>query len=141
RWKPVHDIKAARATPEGLAVDVAGADPYLAGPVVDFPDGVPMRLHARIKAGQGGTGQLYWSRGPTREQDSVRFAIKGGDWQDVTADVPALGRGYALRFDPPGNGGMVTLAKLWFEPFVPLPAPEWPTPVKPQPAADGPSVK
>lgn len=141
RWKPVHDIKSARPTAEGLAIDVTGSDPYLAGPVVDFPAGVPMRLHARINAGQGGTGQLYWFRGPAREQDSARFAVKGGDWQEVTADVPALGRGYALRFDPPGNGGTVTLAKLWFEPFAPLPVPEWPKPVKPQPTADSPSVK
>ena len=46
KWKPVHDIASVEPTPEGLVIHLSGPDPYLVGPRVDFPEGVPLRLYA-----------------------------------------------------------------------------------------------
>src|SRR4051812_33743616 len=68
-WKPVHDIASVEPTAEGLLIRIGGPDPYLVGPVADFPDGVPLRLHARIKSDQASSGQLFYFRGgPTEKQ-------------------------------------------------------------------------
>src|SRR5688572_16747642 len=142
-WRAAHDVAALRPTAEGLAIEISGPDPYLnlAGPAVDFPADVPMRVFVRLRSQQPGHAQLFYFQGAPAEAQSVRMGVKGGgQWQEVWADLPPLGKGYKLRFDPPGAGGTTLLASIRFEKFVAVLAPQWPPPRRPRPKADSPKV-
>jgi hypothetical protein len=137
-WVPEHDIAGRTVTADGLNLTIGGGDPYLFGPARDYPTGTPLWLRLRLKSDQGGLGQVFYfpaNRGAT-EADSVRFSVPGGDWVEAKIRLPALGAGYRLRIDPPGNGGGCVLARLGFEERQMFAAPEWPHPTVPSLSAD-----
>ncbi|HRZ91269.1 MAG TPA: hypothetical protein P5022_00030 [Candidatus Paceibacterota bacterium] len=124
-WEAAHHVAALRSTAEGLEISINGNDPYIHGPVRDYPAGVPLRLAMRIKSDTGGSGQIFYFRDAAREEDSARFSVKVGEWIDVRAMLPPLGPGYRLRIDPPGESGTALIAFLGFEPAPSLAAPKW----------------
>ena len=128
QWRAAHDISGLRRTAEGLEINISGVDPYLHGPARDYPTNLPLWLVLRIKSEQGGGGQVFYFRDRTTEEDSVRFPVKAGAWEEVRVMMPPLGADYRLRIDPPGEGGQAVLASLRFEPAVSLTAPVWPKP-------------
>ena len=51
----------------------------------------PSTVKLRIKAG-GGASHLDWLPGGVQDQaHSVPFTLPGGDWQEITIEVPATG--------------------------------------------------
>lgn len=138
-WQPVHDVARVQATAEGLLVEISGEDPYLHGPPRDYPAGQPLWLHIRLKPEHAGLGQVFYfaSSSAANEQDSVRFPVRGGQWEDVRLPLPPLGPAYCLRFDPPGvTGNRVVVASLSLEPRNVLKEPAWPAPTHPAPSDD-----
>lgn len=139
-WQPTHDIGSIKFSPEGMQIEIVGSDPYTNGPARDYPNGVPLLMHLRIKSDTGGTGQVFYFRRTTSEEDSVRFPVKAGGWSDVVIPLPPLGRGYHLRIDPPGTAGTVTLARIRFERRLEIQPPAWPKPTVPALTAASPVV-
>ena len=130
-WQPQHDISRVTSLPDGLHIEIKGDDPYLMGPARDYPPNSLLWLRVRLKSEQSGLGQVFYfaeGSGPT-EQNSVRFAVHSGRWDDVRLPLPALGSHYRLRFDPPGSSGTCVLASLSVEPRLLITPPVWPKPL------------
>lgn len=133
-WQPAHDVAHVQATPEGLDIEISGSDPYLHGPPRDYPAGQPLWLHIRLKSRQAGMGQVFYfsAQKSANETDSVRFPVRGGQWDELRMPLPPLGKAYRLRLDPPGgSGNRVIVGSLTIEPRTTLKEPAWPTPTPP----------
>ena len=127
-WQAAHHISALRSLPEGLEISINGEDPYFIGPARDYPDGTPLWLTLKLKSEEGGGGQVFFFRDQAREENSVHFHADAGKWVEVRLGVPALGPGYRLRIDPPGQSGRTVLASISFASAASLTAPPWPKP-------------
>jgi hypothetical protein len=130
-WQAAHDINQVQSTADGLLIQISGPDPYIHGPARDYPANTSLWLSLRLKSDQAGTGQVFFFRTASTEADSVQFPVPGGQWFESRIRLPALGPGYRLRFDPPGNRGSCLLAWLCFEERLSIQAPVWPKPVAP----------
>ncbi len=128
-WGTPHHLSRMQATAEGLEVSIAGEDPYFFGPARDYPPAKPLWLTLRIKSDEGGPGQVFYFRDQAREEDSARFHVEPGQWREVRLGLPALGPGYRLRIDPPGQAGKTVIAWVRFASAASLAAPQWPKPV------------
>jgi hypothetical protein len=146
RWKAVggsHDISALTPGPDGLVITIGGEDPYFTGPPLDLPAGRPLWLRLRLRAPEGGIGQVFYFRDAPTEAASTRFPVRAAkEWQEIRVPLPPLGPGTRLRFDPPGTrGGQVVLASLTLEARPTIEPPAWPAPVPPpRPGADAVAV-
>lgn len=135
-WKPLHDVMSITHTPDGMRIQIGGSDPYIHGPARNYPAGQPLWMRLRLKSDTGGAGQVFYfaeGRG-AQEEDSVRFTVSAGEWEEVRVPLPPLGPNMRLRFDPPGAKGVCVVASLFFEPRVILKEPTFP---KPDPPALG----
>ncbi len=110
RWRPLHGVGALTPTSEGLRIAISGDDPYIESPAVDFPRSQKLLAKFRLRSDTGGSGQLFYYSANANEEQSVRFPVPAGRWHDVALALPALGRGYRFRFDPPGDRGECLLA-------------------------------
>jgi hypothetical protein len=140
-WEPTHDVSQLRGTSGGLEITISGWDPYIHGPARDYPAGTLLWLTVRLKSAEAGTGQIFYFRTGATEENSVRFPVRAGSWQEIRLPLPALGPGYRLRFDPPGTRGKCVLGFLRAEPRAALQEPAWPQPVRPEPGASALSVR
>ncbi|HLI47207.1 MAG TPA: hypothetical protein VKV18_00750 [Chthonomonas sp.] len=133
QWQPTHDIAGLSQTPEGLQIRIGGEDPYLFGPVFDYPPNQPLWFSIHLYSEQGGVGQLfYFPAGTTpTEPASVRFPVPAKRWDTLRMPVPPLGPRYQIRFDPPGDQGSCTVAWMAFEKRAILQPPSWPRPTVP----------
>jgi hypothetical protein len=127
-WGTPHDISELLPTPQGLEVSIDGEDPYFFGPPRDYPIGKPLWLSLKVKSDQGGEGQVFFFRDQATEEASVRFVVAPARWSEVRLSLPALGPGYRLRIDPPGESGKATIASIRFELATALASPVWPQP-------------
>lgn len=125
-WQVVHDVASVDDSAEGLAIGIAGADPYVIGPPRDYPVDLPLRLDLRIKPDADGVVQVFHFATHAVEERTAMLAVRGGVWNDVHALLPPLGPGARLRIDPPGSTGTATVARIGFAPAASLPAPRWP---------------
>jgi hypothetical protein len=135
-WTPDHDIARAAPTAGGLRVEITGNDPYLHGPARDFPANTPLWLLLKLNSEQGGMAQVFYFRDQATEEKSVRFDVPAGRWFEAKVRLPALGPGWHLRIDPPGDHGTCVLAALSFAERVQPAAPAWPKPDVPELGAD-----
>jgi len=135
QWRALHDIRRLEAAPDGLRVEIAGGDPYLAGPAADYPEGKPLWAVIELRSEQPGVGQLFYFRDAPSEKNSVRFAVRGGGrWERARLSLPPLGKGTRLRLDPPGRAGNVCVIRsIRFETPKSYPPPRWPRPDPPRP--------
>lgn len=132
-WHAQHGISGMSPTPEGLVVRVGGEDPYLEGPVRDFPEAQLLWLNLSLQSEVGGMAQLFFypaGNAPTEDR-SVRFPVRGGERQTIRVPCPAFGPRYRLRFDPPGAEGVCLVERIWFEERVLYAPPDWPPPGAP----------
>ncbi|MGB9601297.1 MAG: hypothetical protein ACPMAG_00740 [Limisphaerales bacterium] len=125
QWHPLHHISSFESTPDGLKVGVAGEDPYFASPAYNLPQDKRLWLAARLKSEKGGMGQIFYFRNNASEENSVRFYIKPGVWQEIEVPLPKLGAGYRFRIDPPGDSGIFIIDKISIEPRVEFVFPKW----------------
>jgi hypothetical protein len=130
-WVADHDISKLSYSVDGLNVSISGGDPYLHGPARNYPTNTLLWLNLRLKSDQAGACQVFYFQSGATEADSVRFSAPAGQWFEARVPLPALGKGYHLRIDPPGQGGNCLLGRLWFEERILLAAPAWPQPVAP----------
>ncbi|CEK17794.1 hypothetical protein [Chthonomonas calidirosea] len=133
QWQPTHDIAGLSQTAEGLQIRIGGEDPYLFGPVFDYPQNQPLWFSIRLYSDQGGVGQLFYfpaGTSPT-EPASVRFPVPAKRWVTLRMPVPPFGLNYQIRFDPPGDHGTCTVAWMAFEKRDILRPPKWPHPTAP----------
>src|SRR5579885_626320 len=56
QWQPTHDITGLSQTAEGLQIRIGGEDPYLFGPVFDYPPNQPLWFSIHLYTAQGGVG-------------------------------------------------------------------------------------
>jgi hypothetical protein len=131
-WEATHDIVRVDPSDEGMVVWIGGGDPYLTGPRRDYPVGRLLWLRLRLKSDVGGMGQVFYFDDAPAEERSARFIVPSGGWHHVRVPLPALGTGYRLRIDPPGNEGRCVLGAVWFEERVVWASPEWPVPPVPE---------
>ncbi|HEY8750865.1 MAG TPA: hypothetical protein VIM11_22970 [Tepidisphaeraceae bacterium] len=130
QWAPTHDLAGLEGTAEGMLLRISGGDPYTLGPARDYPEGVALRATVRLRATDSGTLEVfYFKRGPSQAQ-SVRAELKGGAWTDVKLRLPALGSGYRLRIDPPGDRGECIIESIRIEAANVIPQPVWPKPAE-----------
>jgi len=135
-WTPAHDLARLEAITEGLRAEITGDDPYFHGPPRDFPASTPLWLRVKLKSEQGGTCQVFYFRDQATEENSVRFEVPAGAWFEARVRLPALGPGWRLRLDPPGDHGACTFASLAFAERVRPEPPAWPPPDAAVPGAD-----
>jgi hypothetical protein len=129
QWAPTHDLAEVKWTAEGMLLRISGSDPYTMGPARDYPEGVTPRMTVRLRASESGTLEVfYFKRGPSQAQ-SVRAEVTGGVWTDVKLRLPALGAGYRLRIDPPGDRGECVVESIQFKEAKVIAGPAWPKPV------------
>ena len=125
-WLPTHDVAAVAGLPEGLAVTLAGEDPYVTGPARDYPVDLPLQMTLVVRPAVDGMLQVFHFSDHARVERSVRFPVRAGVWNTVRAMLPPLGPGVRLRIDPPGHAGTALIERIAFEPAVSVPAPAWP---------------
>ena len=125
-WLPKNDVAAVAAAPEGLAITLAGGDPFVVGPPRDYPEGVPLRMTLTVRPPVDGMLQVFHFRDHASEERSVACAVRAGVWNTVRAMLPPLGPGVRLRIDPPGLAGTAVIGRIGFDPAASLPAPDWP---------------
>jgi hypothetical protein len=125
-WLPTHDVAAVEATPEGLAITLAGDDPFVVGPPRDYPADLPLRMTLVVKPAADGMMQVFHFRKHASEEESVGFPVRAGAWNTVRVMLPPLGPGVRLRIDPPGRAGTALIERIEFSPAASLPAPDWP---------------
>ncbi|MFA6546321.1 MAG: hypothetical protein WCS99_18025, partial [Limisphaerales bacterium] len=131
-WRAVHDLAALQPTPAGLRAEITGADPYFHGPAMDFPEAMPLWLRLRLKSSAGGICQIFYFQKNSTEEKSLRFSVPRGEWHEARLRLPALGRGWHLRIDPPGQDGDCVFESLQFEERIILQSPAWPQPTRPK---------
>lgn len=124
-WVALHDISSMQKTQQGLLIRISGNDPYIAGPARDYPADQPLWLRIRLKSDQDGMGQVFYFQRNATEEASIRFDVAAGTWTDLKLPLPPLGKGFSLRFDPPGSGGTCLLALIEVEPRLSLKEPAW----------------
>lgn len=140
-WHAAHDISALADSADGLLIHINGADPFIVGPRRDFPSDMLLWLHLRLKSDQGGMVQIFYYNDGAREINSIRIPVRAAVWQDLRVPLPALGPGYRLRIDPPGDGATATLASLSFEERIALHEPVWLKPESPVIAGDATAIQ
>lgn len=131
-WQAIHNVSGLRQASEGLKIDISGADPYVYGPVRNYPENQFLWLDIRVKSDEAGFGQVFYFSDPKNasEANSVRFAVpERRKWVDVRIPLPPLGPQIRLRIDPPGVRGTCIIASLKFEPRYLPKEPAWPKPV------------
>ena len=134
-WSADHSIASLTTVTNGLLVRLAGDDPYMSGPARDFPTNALLWLNLELKSEQGGGAQVFFFTNYPTEANSVKFFVPPGGSYGARVPMPALGPGWRLRIDPPGDSGTCLLEHLWFSERVLLQPPAWP---KPQAPAAGP---
>ncbi len=130
RWVAQHDVGELKAGPEGLIIRITGSDPYVAGPAMDLPPGELLWLKLRAKSEQGGMLQIFYFQQNPTEEASVRVHVRPGTWEQIRIPMPAMGKNWRLRVDPPGDGGVAVLGMVSFEKRTALKEPAWPKPVE-----------
>lgn len=133
QWGEAHDIAGIRQVPEGMEIGISGEDPYLFGPAADYPAEELLWLKIRLKSEQGGNGQIFWFEKNPSESASIHFFCRAEVWEEIRVPLPALGRGFRLRLDPPGTSGKCFVSKISFESRTLFKEPEWVAPDKPSP--------
>ena len=80
-----------------LTVKGTGPDPFL-GFGVGNETG-PITLKMRVRSAQGGPGKVEWLPNPSapKSANSFTYQLAGGDWQDLSLDVPIQGNVGILR--------------------------------------------
>lgn len=126
---PVHDIEKLEYTNEGLVIHIGGIDPYVAGPFRDYPENTPLWFRIRMKSDTEGMAQIFWATEaqPASEERAARFSVNQG-WGEYEVPVPSFGKGYQLRFDPPGDKGVCVVSWIEFETRMIPATPQWPQP-------------
>jgi hypothetical protein len=130
QWEKNPHIKELAVTADGLTIESNGEDPFITGPARDYPADQLLWLRLRIKSEQGGLVQVFYFDDGAREKNSVKAAVRAGQWEDLKLQVPALGPGFRLRIDPPA--GKTIIERVAFEPRDTLKPPQqWPAPTFP----------
>src|SRR3954471_8053890 len=64
RCAPEHDVSETRASAEGMEIAISGADPFIAGPMVDLPASAESDtrylLELKLKSEQGGMVEVFY---------------------------------------------------------------------------------
>ena len=126
-WTAPHDA-AVSATGDGLQFQITGPDPFVHGPARDYPIHETGWLEVTLRSDQVGNGQIFWYRDGAREPDSIRFSVPTTDWTTIKVPIPALGPGFQLRFDPPGESGRCVVRSIVGSPRRLYAEPTWRTP-------------
>ena len=113
-WLPTHDVAAVAGLPEGLAVTLAGEDPYVTGPARDYPVDLPLQMTLVVRPAVDGMLQVFHFSDNARVERSVRFPVRAGVWNTVRAMLPPLGPGVRLLIDPPGHAGTALIERIAF---------------------------
>jgi hypothetical protein len=108
-WSATHDLAALEPSPDGLRLKATGRDPFLHGPRGDYRGA--LSFVATLRSERAGWAQVFASREGDREASSAHVWVRAG-WNDVNVPLPPMGKGWWLRFDPPGDG---VLARIGVE--------------------------
>ena len=58
-WQPTHDVSSLDSSVDGMAITIAGDDPFVSGPPRDYPADVPLRMTVRIRPAVDGNVQVF----------------------------------------------------------------------------------
>lgn len=133
-WRALHDLAAPTFENGAMRLRIIGPDPYLGGPVRDFPKEMSLMLTIRLRSETGGPAQIFYcleGESPS-EPRSVRFDVPADKWTEATVRLPSLGPRGWLRFDPPGTEGVCEVAWIQFKEAVVFAPPKWPKPTVPE---------
>ncbi len=132
-WKADHGISSITSTAEGMRIVISGEDPYLHGPVRNYPSDSPLIATMRMKCDQPGFTEIFWYKQgsyPVAGNEAGAFVTQPGVWEDVRIVLPALGSNTILRIDPPGSGGVCVIQSLTFQAMNLTPPASWLPPTK-----------
>ena len=130
RWIPVHHVKHLQKVSEGMEISISGDDPYIHGPALNLNAKGPWLMKIRVRSEMSGLAQIFYFDRNTTEENSVRFPVNKGEFQEINIPLPALPKPVRLRFDPPGTSGKVLLQKISLERRPVFEQPDWPAPEK-----------
>jgi hypothetical protein len=101
------------AVKEGILTLIGKSDAPFLGVAAGQSIG-PAVVTLRVRCAGGGPGKIEWIPPGKTQADakSVRFALKPGDWQDVTVDVPAEGPLGILRVYLPAQKQTVEVDRI-----------------------------
>jgi hypothetical protein len=113
-WTATHDISGLTPSLEGLVVKISGADAFMHGPRQDYSGTGLLIFTATLRSPAAGWGQVFFSKGPDTEKQSVHFHLREG-WNHICAPLPPMGAGWRLRLDFPATSGECVLARTAVE--------------------------
>ncbi len=116
-WESTHDVGPLSRGPEGLAIPIIGADPFITSPPLSLSGTNDLMVEIRLRSETGGRAQCFWYRDGAREEASAHFDTLTNAWTDVCLALPPGGEGWRLRLDPPGSGGTAHLAWIRVSPL------------------------
>ena len=107
-WKPLNQMETFDVHDGVLTIEASGPDPYMLSPTVGVSTGTYKHIEVRMKVGQSGTGEFFFTTSETPNisgETSVRFPVTASDdFQTYTVDMSKKaawkGRIGDLRFDP-----------------------------------------
>lgn len=108
-WRALNSSVVEWSEPGALAVTLTGHDPYIEAPPLDIPGPVTVTLRMRGETGAGAAFYWYEDDEPGYSGDRVVTfsAIPDGEWRQYRVRIGVKGRLRGLRFDPPGEEGLV----------------------------------
>ena len=129
RWRAAKDVGDVRGTADGMEVTASGDDPFLVGPAVDLPEGVPLALDMRVRSEAGGEVEVFYFVDHARAGQSVSARVAPGRWEELRLPLPPLCSRITFRIDPPAKkGGRATIASMALRRRVVVKEPDWPNP-------------
>jgi hypothetical protein len=138
-WQGNKHVRGLTITPEGLAFESTGNDPWIEGPTVDLPGAGMTRVQVRMKSDAGSGGELFCGRS-FQAGHSVRFTVKDDNqWHEYSLMIAEpLGQATRFRLDPAAGAGHIVVGSIALETIASLQPPAFERPRRPGKAAGEP---
>ncbi len=124
QWHIVNNVSKLAHTPQGMLIVPNGDDPYIRGPLRQYPKGWAVRATVKLSTPIGGSTELFWftpNQGTTAG-NMVQIQTQAGKGIEASTWIPSLPTNAGIRIDPPGVKP-VTIEWLRLTPMAPLPKP------------------
>ena len=141
-WVAAHAVENLRTTPEGLAFDCVGDDPYIwSGPIPSWPRDSRVLLTIRMRSEADPAGEVFYGN-RFRAGQSARFTVRNdGQWHEYDVLLPPQKAGSRLRIDPAAGTGPIVIGWIRATAVRPLMATAPAPPRRAEPREDAVSVR
>ncbi len=120
-WSGNPRVENFRATPEGIAFESVGEDPWVEGPTPDnLPTGERLRLTIRMRSTGDHSGEVFYGEVFEAGKSSTFTVLPDGEWHEYAVTLPPLEEGARLRVDPAFGEGEFVIQWIKAQPLTPV---------------------